>query len=315
MKGIAESDLLVNQLQLAWRVESDCVQAVGSNLDPVVDVVHRIRACSGKVVLTGVGKSGLLCERVGASLASIGINSTFLHSYEAMHGGIGTVRQNDLVIAVSHSGETKEVVELTEVLRSRGVSTVAITSGATSRLAATADAVVLYPEVESCVYQFLPTSSLTSVNVVFNLVLVGLTIEGHLREQDLAENHPNGSLGLRFFKTARDYCRTNCPEIEITGSLREAILAINEGVFGMCFVSRNGHRVGILTSGDIRRSLLQGDVDVVKVKDIYTNAPALISPDASAYEARVRMREHGHAFLVVADEGEMLGIVQAVDIV
>ena len=303
-----------NQIQQAWQIELECVTSIGQQSAAVMALVHRIQLCKGKVVLTGVGKSGLLCRRVVASLASIGIDSLFVHAYEAMHGDLGLIRKKDLVIAVSHSGETKEVVDLMDFMKKRGTSTVAITSGENSSLSELADEVIHYPQAESCVYRFLPTSSLTSVNVIFNLVLVGLTLEEGLGEKDLAANHPNGSLGLRFFKKVRDYCRLDCPEVGLEESLRQAVLAVNEGSYGMCFVVDKGNRIGIITSGDIRRALLAGDIDQIRVSEIFNRSPKMIDSSTSAFDTRRMIRKNGVTFLVVGHKDEMLGIVQSVDI-
>lgn len=307
-------NVVLSQIEKAWEIEVECVKSIGQESAAVIALVHRIQQCAGKVVLTGVGKSGLLCRRVVASLASIGIDSLFVHAYEAMHGDLGLIRKKDLVIAVSHSGETKEVVELVDLMKKRGTSTVAITAGRRSRLNDLADDAIHYSQAESCVYRFLPTSSLTSVNVIFNLVLVGLTLEGGLGEKDLAANHPNGSLGLRFFKKVRDYCRLDCPEIGLEETLRQAVLAVNEGSYGMCFVVSEGDRVGIITSGDIRRGLLAGDIDQIRVSEIFNKSPKMIDSTTSAFDTRRIMRKNGVTFLVVGDEDVMLGIVQSVDI-
>ena len=306
---------LIAELQEALSTEQEAVAALRDSLPNICRVVELLREDQGKVVFTGVGKSGALARRIASSFVSIGRDSHFIHAYEAMHGDMGFVCGDDILIAFSHSGETREVIEFVNLATARGSRVVVVTSAPQSPLAEIAALTVPYPAVESCQFDFVPTASLTSMTVIFNLVLVGLCTDNSITAEHLARNHPNGTLGLKFARTVADYIRTDVPKVPPTGTLMDVLLAIDKGEYGMCFVSDGSGANGIITSGDIRRALKESDIQNVTAAALVNEQPSTVVPELSAFDARVKMRDRNLAFLVVSEEDRFKGVVRAIDIV
>ena len=293
---------------------------LGENFARLVD---RILACDGHVALSGVGKSGIIGEKIAATLSSTGTPAFFLRPVEALHGDLGTVGPRDLILAISASGETAEVLAVVEAAKALGVEILALTGDLDSTLAREASiALDVGVEREACPLDLAPTSS-TTVTLAMGdaLAMVLLERRGFTRERFL-KFHPGGALGERLRFLVRDLMRSgeNLPLVTETASLRQALdeMTARDNV-GMTLVTGSrGELVGIVTDGDVRRALLQhagGSHLDAPVQKYMGRNPRVVEPEASAAEALRIMEVHGITSLAVVDaRGAPTGVVHLHDI-
>lgn len=286
-------------------------------------LVEKILSCDGHVVLTGVGKSGIVGEKIAATLSSTGTPASFLRPVEALHGDLGTVRTGDLIMAISASGETAEVLAVVEAAKDLGVEILALTGDLDSTLAREASiALDVGVEREACPLDLAPTSS-TTVTLAMGdaLAMVLLERRGFTREHFL-RFHPGGTLGERLRFLVRDLMRSgeHLPRVEETATLRDALdeMTRRDNV-GMTLVTGpTGVLTGILTDGDLRRALLhhQGDSHLEALVSKYMGRqPRVVEPEASAAEALRIMEVHGITSLAVVDaRGVPTGVLHLHDI-
>jgi arabinose-5-phosphate isomerase len=290
---------------------------VGPDFDKAIDL---IMACPSRVILAGIGKSGIICQKIAATLNSTGTASFFLHPVEAMHGDLGIVDSRDVVLAISYSGETAELNLLVNSLKNRSVSIIAMTGNPESTLAKLADAVlnVAVPK-EACPLGLAPTASTTAALAMGDALAVVLLDRKQFKECDFRRNHPGGSLGERL--------KVNVSEVMITGehipmtalntSLRQAVSILNTKNLGAVLIVDNEKRVaGIITDGDIRRMVAKKvNLDTQFVADHMTPAPKTISKELLAADALSIMQEHEITILAITDtEGHLAGILHLHDL-
>jgi arabinose-5-phosphate isomerase len=290
---------------------------VGPDFDKAIDL---IMACPSRVILAGIGKSGIICQKIAATLNSTGTASFFLHPVEAMHGDLGIVDSRDVVLAISYSGETAELNLLVNSLKNRSVSIIAMTGNPESTLAKLADAVlnVAVPK-EACPLGLAPTASTTAALAMGDALAVVLLDRKQFKECDFRRNHPGGSLGERL--------KVNVSEVMITGehipmtalntSLRQAVSILNTKNLGAVLIVDEEKRVaGIITDGDIRRMVAKKvNLDTQFAADHMTPAPKTISEELLAADALSIMQEHEITILAVTDtEGHLAGILHLHDL-
>ncbi|WP_263079743.1 KpsF/GutQ family sugar-phosphate isomerase [Endozoicomonas sp. Mp262] len=297
-------------LSLSERVDSTFVQAVNLMLD-----------CKGRVIISGMGKSGLIGKKIAATLASTGTYSFFMHPGEAFHGDLGMVRFDelaDIVVLISYSGETDEVLKLIPSLKSFGTKIIAITGGLDSTLAQNAD-VVLDASVtqEVCPNNLAPTTSTTVALAIGDALAVSLIKARDFQPQDFARFHPGGSLGRRLLTRVRDVMnKDSLPLVSLDTAITDVVLVMTETRTGTALVmDANNQLQGIITDGDLRRYLLNHDsLKGVLASDIMTRNPLRISQDTKLSDAEVKMRDsHVKCLIAVDDHEHVVGLLDWAD--
>ncbi len=288
---------------------------------------HIIFESKGRVVVTGIGKSGLIGRKISATFSSTGTPSVFLHPVEALHGDLGVVLSGDVVLAISNSGNTQELLSLVPVLKERKVPIIAFTGNLQSRLARLADCVIdTGVEKEACKLGLAPTASTTATLAVGDALAVTLLELRNFSEKDFRRNHPSGSLGERLKIQVKEVMITgdNIPVVPTGTRVKDAILEMDsKGLGAVLVVDGNGGLKGIFTDGDVRRTLLKwgmrapesATLSEMTIDQIMTRQPKFISPDVLAADALAIMEEHLITVLPVIDTtGRLAGIVHLHDL-
>lgn len=301
------------------RAEAAALLALEATLDARFDaVVDRLAALDGRVVVTGVGKSGLIGRKIAATLASTGTPAFFLHPGDARHGDVGMVVRGDLALALSRSGETEELVSILPALARRGAGIVAITADPSSRLARAAEQVLLLPDVpEACPFGATPTTSTTATLALGDALAVALMRRRGVDEAAFAEAHPAGALGRRL-RPVREVMRVGAalPLVEEQRSMRDVLIHISTLGLGVTGVTAEGRLVGVITDGDLRRGLARTpDLLACTAAEVMTRSPKHISGDTRVSHAIAEMQRLSITCLfVLGDGGEPVGIVTLHDL-
>jgi len=308
----------VADLALARKVletEAAAIVALVARLDGGFDrAVDLLLQCRGRVILTGMGKSGIICQKIAATLNSTGTASVFLHPAEALHGDLGVIQSEDVVIALSYSGETAETLRLLETIRRLGAKLIAITGTNGSTLAEAAD-VALDCSVteEACPMNLVPTASTTAALALGDALAMTLLVAKGFKEEDFANLHPGGKLGKRLSRVKNlIYGGNDCPIVHVGTPMRDVIDEISRKTLGMtCVVDEACKLVGIITDGDLRRKVGQaGAILEMTAADVMTRNPVTIAPDTLAAEALNIMERRKITSLVVTDaERSVVGVL------
>ncbi len=291
-------------------------ESLDENFVKAVDLLYN---CKGKVIVTGIGKSGHIARKIASTLASTGTPAHFLHPSEALHGDLGVIDKNDVVIAISNSGESAEVIQLIPYIKLLGVPLIAITNRKNSTLAKYSDVhLFLNVEKEACPLRLAPTTSSTVTLVLGDaLAMVLLELRG-FTEKDFALRHPAGVLG-RKLRLVKDLYHTGdeVPIVYEDTPMKDVVIEMTAKGFGAtAVVNKEGKLVGIITDGDLRRFVKRGgSFERDKAKDAMTRNPKTAKPDEMAMEALRRMEEHKITVLIVVDdENRPIGIIHLHDI-
>jgi arabinose-5-phosphate isomerase len=304
------------------RIESDGILSIIDRLDDnFVRAVELMRACGGKVVVTGLGKSGLVCQKIAATLASTGTPSFFLHSGDAVHGDLGMVRTDDVILAVSNSGETDDILKLLPHFKLHGIKLIVMTGNPASTLAKAGDVVLnVRVQEEACPLGLAPTASTTAALAMGDALAVVLLEEKGFKENDFAARHPGGTLGRRLLLRVEDlmFRGEQLPLVRQETLVKDALFEITSkrlGVTGV--VDAEGRLVGIITDGDLRRGLeRKGQILELKAKNLMTRNPKTIPADTMAAEAMAVMERFSITSLFVLDHGKQpIGVVHIHDLV
>ena len=304
----------------AFTVEMEGLEAVRARLDGEFSrAVNALVACKGRVVVTGLGKSGLVGRKIAATLSSTGTPSFFLHPVEGAHGDLGALRQDDIIIAISYSGKTAEVVALLPALRTLGVTIIGIMGDTVTPMAKLSDIVldVGIPR-EACPMDLAPTTSTTATLVMGDALAVCLMEARAFTPDDFKKFHPGGSLGQRLRLKISEIMRTeDLPIVPETATLAETLAVQNAGKLGATLVtSPEGKLTGILTDGDIRRQFSTGAPDLsAPVASLMTKNPRSGSADNSVAELLNLMEQASITVLpVTGDNGVLLGVIHLHDL-
>ena len=284
-----------------------------------VSAVEAILACEGKVILTGMGKSGIIAKKIAATLASTGTPSFFLNPGEAFHGDLGMISKGDIVIALSYSGETDEVLKIVPFVHENNNLLISVTGNAESALAKHSDIHLdTKVEREECVLHLAPTSSTTAQLALGDALACAVMKMRNFTSQDFARLHPGGSLGRRLLMRVGNIMRKHdLPIVTEEASAVDMIHAISRGGLGLIVVEREGEILGIITDGDIRRAMesRQSAFFDIHPMDIATREPKTIHPESKLIEAEREMTRHKvNSLLVVDDSRHLVGVVQIYDI-
>ena len=299
------------------RDEAEAILQTIPQLDEAFDhAVELMLHCTGKVVVTGVGKSGHVGAKIAATLASTGTPSFYLNPLDAFHGDLGMVAENDVVLALSNSGMTDELLRIIPSLKERHVPIIGISGNAESLLARHADVhVLLHVAHEACPLNLAPTSSTTAQLALGDAMAVTLMEARHFDAGDYAQFHPGGSLGRRLLTTARDVMRTeDLPTVPTTMPLSEAVICVSRSRLGMVVPVVDDKVVGIVTDGDVRRAMerLKQDFFTVTVGDVMTTTPKCVPETMKISEIQRLMQVNKiHAVLVTDQQRRLLGIVDS----
>ena len=299
-------------LELARRVlqtEAAAILALVPRLDGrfdcAVDLLHH---CQGTVIVTGIGKSGIICQKIAATLASTGTPAFFLHPAEAIHGDLGRIRSDDVVLALSHSGETGEILRLLETIRRLGARLIAITGSPGSTLAQAAD-VALDSSVteEACPLNLVPTASTTAALALGDALAMTLLVQKGFKEEDFANLHPGGKLGKRLMRVeSLMHSGAECPTVAAATGLRDVIYEMSSKQLGMtCVVGDDAELLGIITDGDLRRHMDRSrNIFDMSAADLMTRHPVVIPPSTLAVEALNIMEQRKITSIVVVVTGD-----------
>ncbi|MBA8736225.1 KpsF/GutQ family sugar-phosphate isomerase [Chromobacterium violaceum] len=285
-----------------------------------LDAVEAILACQGRVIVTGMGKSGHVGRKIAATLASTGTPAFFVHPAEAAHGDLGMITGDDVVIALSNSGESAEVVSLLPALKLKGSKLIAVTGRSESTLAQAADVLLhTHVEREACPLNLAPTTSTTAQIALGDALAVTLMEARGFGQSDFALSHPGGSLGRRLLVHVKDLMHGGdaLPRVAPGTPLKDALLEMSQKRLGMVTVGdADGTLHGIYTDGDLRRTLEKGvDVYRLKVDEVMGRKPRTIQPDKLAAEAGFLMKQHQITSLVVVDaQGKLAGVLHMHDL-
>ena len=311
-------------LELARKVlaiEADAVSALASRLDErFLDAIGMILACRGRVVVTGVGKSGHIARKIASTMASTGTPAFFLHAAEAGHGDLGMITRDDVVLALSNSGQTDELLTIIPLIKRQGAKLIALTGNADSALAREADAHLdARVAVEACPLNLAPTASTTAALALGDALAVALLDARGFNEQDFARAHPGGALGRRLLTHVSDVMRTgeSIPSVPEAASFFDVLLEMSRKGMGMsAIVDSNRKVVGIFTDGDLRRTLeRKPDLRSLNIAGIMKRDPRTIAPQKLAAEAVELMERHKITqLLVVSDAGELVGALNTHDL-
>lgn len=311
-------------LELARKVltiEADAVSALVSRLDErFLDAIGLILACRGRVVVSGVGKSGHIARKIASTMASTGTPAFFLHAAEAGHGDLGMITRDDVVLALSNSGQSDELLTIMPLIKRQGAKLIALTGNPESALAREAD-VHLDARVaqEACPLNLAPTASTTAALALGDALAVALLDARGFDERDFARAHPGGALGRRLLTHVADVMRTGdgVPSVPDTASFFDVLLEMSKKGMGMAAVLNSGGKVvGIFTDGDLRRTLeREPDVRTLKIAEVMKRNPHTIAPRKLAAEAVELMERYKISqLLVVAETGELVGALNTHDL-
>lgn len=270
--------------------------------------------CQGHVIICGMGKSGHVGKKISATLASTGTPSFFLHPSEAFHGDLGMITKDDVIVLISNSGETDEVLQLIPSLKSFGNKVISITGRAESTMSRNSDATLLLAQTEEvCPNNLAPTTSTTLTIALGDALAVALMKMRQFLPNDFARFHPGGSLGRRLLTRVRDVMSTeNLPLVEISSPISETIIRMNEGRKGVAIVTEKSLLKGIITDGDLRRTLAEDtSFSSLKAGDLMTVEPKTCYETEMLADAEEKMRQHSVSSLVVLnDANQVTGLIQ-----
>ncbi|MCL5062428.1 MAG: KpsF/GutQ family sugar-phosphate isomerase [Nitrospirae bacterium] len=314
-----------NILDIAKRVlkiEADAVSALteklNSNFEKAVEIIFNSK---GRVVVTGMGKSGLVGKKIAATLASTGTPAFFMHPAEASHGDLGMVTADDVIIAISNSGETEELVGLIPFLKRFNVGLISMTGNHDSTISKTADAALdVSVKEEACPLGIVPTASTTATLAMGDALAVALLIKRGFKEEDFAFFHPGGSLGKKLFIKVKDLMHTGdaLPIVSPDILMIEATVEISSKRLGVTIVADNDNKIlGIVTDGDLRRGIEKWGKPFFDMKagEVMTKNPKTVSEDELAVKALSVMEKHSITSIVVPDDnGRARGIIHLHDI-
>lgn len=319
MSGVRPADWLARARE-TLAVEAEAIAALETRIGPnFAEAIDRLYECRGRVIVTGMGKSGLVGRKVAATLTSTGTPAVFLHPSEGIHGDSGMAMPGDTVLALSKSGETPELLELLGVFKRFALPVIAILGETESTLGRHADvAVDASIAEEACPHDLAPTASTTAMLALGDALAMALLTRRDFRPEEFALYHPGGSLGKRLLLTVADVMVTGeaCPSVSIDATMREAILEMAHKRGTVPIVDGEERVVGVVTNGDLMR--LMGETDQVfpiPVRDVMTEDPKTTRPDALAAGAINQMENHGIVAMPVIDkDGRLEGIVHLHDV-
>lgn len=312
--------LILNVATDALQTEADALLRIKRDLgEEFVRAVELILECNGKVIMTGMGKSGLIAKKIAATLASTGTPSFYMHPGEAFHGDLGMISKGDIVIALSYSGETDEVLKIVPFIHDNGNTLISMTGNCNSSLAKNSDIHLdVKVEREACILHLAPTTSTTAQLAMGDALACALMKVREFTSMDYARLHPGGSLGRRLLMRVGNVMRrTDLPIISEQCSITEMIQRMSRGGLGLVVISREDEILGIVTDGDVRRAMESRQAEFFNIKpiDIASKSPKMIQATEKLIDAEKMMTQNKiNSLLVVDDNKHLIGVIQIYDI-
>lgn len=299
-----------------FEIESEAILELKGQLSEDFNaVVECILKLKGHCVITGMGKSGHIAEKIAATLASTGTPSFFLHPGEALHGDLGMLTKEDAVIAISNSGESEEILRIIPIIKKREIPLIVMSGNPKSTMAKEGKYFLnVAVKKEACPLQLAPTSSTTATLAMGDAIAVALMKARGFKPENFAMFHPGGSLGRKLLTQVKDIMVSKeLPIVNLETNFKDLITEMTSKRLGVCLVLDNGHLVGIITDGDLRRALMDDKFDS-NAAEIMTKQPKTIQSDAMATQAESLMIESKIKELVVMDGEKVVGIVQLYEV-
>lgn len=305
-------EIAKNSLTEASQALSHLSSQLDSNFS---DAIAMIMKSNGRLIVSGMGKSGHIGKKIAATLASTGTPSFFIHPAEAFHGDLGMIKPSDVILLISNSGETEEVIKLIPSLRRFGNKIISIANVPDSTLAKNSDIYLnIYVEKESCPNNLAPTTSTTTTLALGDALAVSLMSERNFQPEHFAEFHPGGSLGRRLLTRVRDeMLHEGLPFVDLQTPMNEVIITMTQSLQGIALViDANQKLLGVITDGDLRRTLVRGgDLSQTLAREIMTKSPVTINEDSMLFAAETLMKENNITKLVVTSvSGKVSGILE-----
>ena len=311
-------------INIAKKVIDDEVEAliglkayINDNFNEIVQVIYE---CKGRLIFTGIGKSGHISKKISATLSSTGTSSFFMHSTEAFHGDLGMIQAHDIVVAISYSGETEDLLKTIPIIKRLGCSVIGVSGNEKSTLSKVSDYHQLIKvEKEACPLDLAPTSSATATLVWGDALAISLMKKKDFKPEDFAKSHPGGTLGKRLLLSAKDVmiCGDELPIIGNNELSKDVIKNISEKGMGVTFVISNKEEVlGIITDGDVRRAIDKSHYFFDMTAQDFMNTNFIsVSPDELASQCLNMMAEKKIGCLAVMNEGSLVGVINQKDLV
>lgn len=302
-------------------IEIDVLKKTRDALDETfIKILDLVTSCKGKVIITGMGKPGHIAAKLAATFASLGTPSFYLHPGEAMHGDLGMISENDVVIAISYSGESDEIVKILPNIKMIGATLIGITGNANSTLAHTSDIVQILPKFrEACYLGLAPTSSTTSVLCYGDALAVVASGVYGFKDADFGKFHPAGALGKKLILKVDDLMAngTNNAKVHVNVTLKDAIVELSKKGLGVVsIVDDKDTLLGVITDGDLRRQLeKEADIYLLKVEDVMTKTPITIQTGKLAVEALNILKRKNISCMPVIADSKIIGTIRLQDIV
>lgn len=276
-----------------------------------VAAVRKINSATGKLIVVGIGKSAHIGNKIVATLNSTGTPSQFLHAAEAIHGDLGVIQKQDVVLCISLSGNSPEIVALLPYLKAYSSGLIGMTGNAESKLAKASDILLLTKiEKEACINTLAPTSSTTVQIALGDALAVCLMELNNFKDIDFAKFHPGGSLGKNLIGTVGQFVSENKPQVPENAGIRDVIISISASRHGITVVTENQEIIGVITDGDLRRMLLNtGDVSHITALEIMSKNPKTIEKSTLAKDAMKILKEYNIGQLIVTENGKYFGII------
>jgi arabinose-5-phosphate isomerase len=301
--SIAKStlEIEISELEkLKNRIDEDFAKAV--------EIIH---SAKGKLIVVGIGKSAHVGNKIVATLNSTGTPSQFLHASEAIHGDLGVIQKQDVVLCISNSGNSPEIANLVPYLKDYSSALIGMTGNKNSKLAEFAEIVLdTHVDMEACPNKLAPTSSTTIQMALGDAMAVALMELNDFRENDFAKFHPGGSLGKNLVSKVDQFLSPQKPQVEESAPVRDVIISISASSHGITVVTNEEKIIGVITDGDLRRMLMKGaDITKVQAKDIMSANPKTIESTTLAKEAMKILKENNIGQLIVTENGKYSGII------
>ena len=320
MSDLTDTDIILERARTVLQIEAEAIRALADRLDDrFIAALGLLASCSGRVIVTGMGKSGIIARKIAATLSSTGTAAYFLHPAEAVHGDLGVIQRDDLLVALSQSGETPEILRLLETLKRLGSRLIAITGTPSSALGQAADVTLdCHVDTEACPMNLVPTASTTAALALGDALAMALLVKKGFREEDFANLHPGGHLGKRLLRVSRlMHSGDELPTVDVSAPLSEVVAMISSKRLGMTCVARpDGTLAGVITDGDLRRRLADPAALISQTAEaLMTTSPHTIVESMLAAEALNLMEAKRVTSLVAVDDGARIrGVVHLHDL-
>jgi len=310
---LSQSKAILAIAKKTIETEGDAIHNLSNLLDEqFADAVDCILHSAGRVVISGIGKSAIIASKIVATLNSTGTPAIFMHAADAIHGDLGTIQKDDVVICISKSGNTPEIKMLVPLIKQGGNKLIGITGKTDSFLGEQADYVLnTYVSKEACPNNLAPTTSTTAQLVIGDALAICLLELRGFSSRDFAKYHPGGTLGKRLYLRVSDIVASNMkPRVDVEADVKKVIVEISEKMLGVTAVMKDEAIVGIVTDGDLRRMLNKYDnINGLKARDIMTSNPKTIGADVLAIKALKEMQDNGISQLLAVEGKKYIGVV------